>query len=58
MGFGLPGDINQMYGDLEGDEDLEAELAALTGQVTSPQKTAAKKGKGIDVEHCLFNNIY
>lgn len=37
------GDIeSQLYGDLENDEDLEAELLALEGK----SRPAKKKGKG------------
>ena len=48
MGFGLPTNMEDMeamvYGN-DDDDDLEAELAALTGEVSTKKLSPVKKGK-------------
>lgn len=50
MGFGLPTNMEDMeamvYGN-DDDDDLEAELAALTGEVSTKKLSPVKKGKFI-----------
>lgn len=49
--MGLMGDMDQMnamiYGDLDNDEDLEAELAAITGE--AQPKSSKKLGECLTV---------
>ena len=49
MGLSDPTDMSSMnamvYGDLENDEELEAELAALQGDAATPVERSPKKGE-------------
>lgn len=51
MGFADMSAMDAMiYGDVENDEDLEAELLALQGE-SSPERTTRKKGRHANALH-------
>ena len=61
MGFGLPTNMEDMeamvYGD-DDDDDLEAELAALTGEASSKKASPVKKGIYSLINSNISNNIF
>ena len=61
MGFGLPTNMEDMeamvYGDDDND-DLEAELAALTGEASSKKASPVKKGIYSLINSNISNNIF
>nr|KAG5709536.1 hypothetical protein BaRGS_001586 [Batillaria attramentaria] len=61
MGFGMPTNMEDMeamvYGD-DDDDDLEAELAALTGEETQPRKASPKKKSMSVIEQMATRSMY
>lgn len=61
MGFGLPTNMEDMeamvYGD-DDDDDLEAELAALTGEASGKKASPVKKGIYSLINSNISNSIF